>query len=32
MLEAMGCNEIITLNTFMSSPKGFANSSTFLNI
>lgn len=32
MLEALGCNEVITLNTFMSSPKGFANTSTFLNI
>lgn len=32
MLEALGCDEVITLNTFMSSPKGFAKQSTFLNI
>ena len=24
MLEALGCDEIITLNTSMSAPKGFA--------
>lgn len=32
MLEALGCDEIISLNTFMNSPKGFAQNSTFLNI
>jgi ribose-phosphate pyrophosphokinase len=32
MLEALGCDEIITLNTSMSAPKGFAQSSRFLNV
>ena len=31
MLEALGCDEIVTLNTAMSAPKGFAQSSCFLN-
>lgn len=32
MLESSGCDEIISLNSFMSSPKGFAQESRFLNI
>ena len=32
MLEALGCDEIITLNTSMSAPKGFASTSKFLNV
>lgn len=32
MLEALGCDEVITLNTSMSSPKGFAQASRFLNV
>ena len=32
MLEALGCEEIITLNTSMSSPKGFAEKARFLNV
>ena len=32
MLESIGCDEIVTLNTSMSSPKGFASSCRFLNI
>ena len=32
LLEAVGCDEVITLNSFMSSPKGFAQNSCFMNI
>lgn len=32
MLENVGCDEIITLNSEMTHPKGFAHSSTFINI
>ena len=32
MLEAIGCDEIITLNTSMSAPKGFASTCRFLNV
>ena len=32
MLEALGCDEIITLNTSMSSPKGFALNSRFMSV
>lgn len=32
MLEALGCDEIITLNTSMSAPKGFAFTSNFVDI
>lgn len=33
MLEAVGCDEIVTLNSLISSPKGFTTEqSTFLNI
>jgi hypothetical protein len=32
MLESSGCDTIITLNSLMSTPKGFAQSSSFINI
>ena len=32
MLESLGCDEIITLNTPMTTPKGFAQTSRFLSI
>lgn len=32
MLESLGCDEIITLNTAMTTPKGFAQGSKFLGI
>jgi phosphoribosylpyrophosphate synthetase len=32
MLESSGCDTIITLNSLMTSPKGFAQSSCFINI
>ena len=32
MLETIGCDEVITLNSTISSPKGFTDKSTFINI
>lgn len=32
MLESLGCDEVITLNTAMTTPKGFALTSRFLSI
>ena len=32
MLESCGCDEIITLNTPMTTPKGFAQATTFTGI
>ena len=32
MLESLGCDEIITMNSSLSSPKGFGLNSNFVNI
>ena len=32
MLESVGCDQIVTLNSLISHPKGFAQKSSFINV